>query len=45
MIDEQIAREAIPKDEHEAMTQMLIRPSTRYIERRQEIEAELRERY
>jgi hypothetical protein len=44
-IDAQIAREGIPKDEHEAMTQMLIRPTTRYTERRQEIEAELRERY
>ena len=44
-IDEQIAHEAIPKDEHDAMTQILIRPTTRYIERRQEIEAELRARY
>jgi hypothetical protein len=44
-IDEQITREAIPKDEHDAMTQMLMRPTTRYVERRQEIEAELRARY
>jgi transcriptional regulator with XRE-family HTH domain len=44
-IDEQIAREVIPKDEHEVMTQMLVRPTTRYIERRREIEAELRARY
>jgi hypothetical protein len=44
-VDAQIAREAIPKDEHEAMTQMLVRPTTRYVERRQEVEAELRARY
>jgi hypothetical protein len=44
-IDAQIAREAIPKDEHDAVTQMLMRPTTRYIERRQEIEAELRARH
>jgi transcriptional regulator with XRE-family HTH domain len=44
-IDEQITREVIPKDEHDAMTQMLMRPTTRYVERRQEIEAELRARY
>ena len=44
-IDEQIAREEIPKDEHDAMTQMLMRPTTRYVERRQEIEAKLRARY
>jgi hypothetical protein len=44
-IEAQIAREGIPKDEHDAMTQMLIRPTTRYVERRQEIEAELRARY
>jgi Homeodomain-like domain len=44
-IDAQIAREGIPKDEHDAMAQMLIRPTTRYLARRQEIEAELRARY
>jgi hypothetical protein len=44
-IEAQIAREGISEDEHDAMTQMLIRPTTRYRERRQEIEAELRARY
>ena len=44
-IDEQIAREGIPKDEHDAMAQLLIRPSTCYTACRREIEAELRARY
>jgi hypothetical protein len=44
-IDAQLAREGIPKDEHDAMAQMLIRPTTRYMERRREIEAELRACY